>query len=1726
MSSTAGQNPNSKRHLSLPLACDNNIVGSNAVAYIGRVLREPLPIGPVEASSLTIAGPITQTEGAFTTTASVLDDGAGNARLGGNLSAVSGTFSGGLSVQGSQVQLQGQAINAGANVIQTSGTVIAGTVQSTNGTFSFATVGGLNVQQQGTAVDSGANPIQTTCTVSAGAFIGGSGAFVGELTLNALPVQLQGAAVDAGANTIQTTGTVDAGQVSSTAGAFSSTLTVGGINVQKQGDPINAGPNTIQNTGVASLGFTNVNTLSAGTAQVTGTFTVFGQGVSYQNVANSTNVQLINTGSTTNVVLTLPNASGQLALAGSAVDTTGTLFAGGLVVGTGVFTGALIVQGSGISSSSINTQSLVNEGTGAFVGTLYAAGGLTGSVGTFNQLNAQNANLINMSGTSLNVLGTATFGGVLTGSSGSFSQLYAANASLTSLSGTSLTYTSIVSGTGAFSGQLLASGGVSGSFGAFNQLYAPSASLTNLSGTNTSWTTIVSGTGIFTQLASTGASISSISGTALNYGTGTFSVLSAVGSSLTAVSGTSLGFATGVFVNLSSTQLTSTAGSISSVTGSSLAYTTLTAGTGTITNLTSTSGTFATLNANAILLNGVPVSTAAASSNTGTFITLFAGTGAFISLFAGTGTFTSGLQAQSISTTGAASSATLTLAQGLIAQGVAPSPIAGAASVQVGVNSSAQSYIQALSSTGSAAPLLVNNAGGSVSTSKVLIDDGGGNMSINSSTNSTPLLVNTSFGSGVQVALAQSGTNRVFLGWNNVNGIYVNDAASGKAVLYQGSTTMPSLHSYLSTLDDGSGNLTLGGTLFLGGTGIFSSSSQGTTIEPVFGNVKFKAGAAGTAASWQVQGATGSVLLSVYNAGIVQTSHSSLDDGAGNLTVGGTGTINGALVVNGLNASFQNLTGLNSGTSTVSIGRSGGGSANLVMVDNQSGSTSTLEVAPNLTASQTLTMPNASGVLVVNGSGQTSLSTSHSTLDDGSGDATFSSSATGTNFGNFNLQAPNLAVGSAYAYTFGVNSGVAYNAAQTYFNYVGSGSTANNVQMGFVSKSNILNYSATGKVSTGNSTIDDGTGNMAISGYIKAGTSGGVSSAYLATYSPSGVATAFVQGYAGAGTSTPIPLQLNPIGSSVSTQHSVLDDGNGNTYIAQTLYVGPITTNGQYLTMTSNQTTPGSSLQATQQGVAHNTLTLNPQGGSVKTASNTLDDGSGNMAVLGNLTITGAGTFGSVSAITLSAPTGAFTQLNATSGNITSLSGTTSTHTSVVGGTGSFTNLLTGTGAFISIRSASGSFTNLIGGTGMFVGPLSTTNSVLDDGVGNANLGGFLSVSPTVAGISKLSLYGSIANATGFYYGLGAYNSQLQYNSQANHGWFTQTTSTSTQTSLMVLSATGALVMKSGTILDNGSGNTTTSGFVAAGSFMQANSGYVQSSVASGYNNPHFQFGNVALSSFFPTHGGMYYDNNSAIGLASNDGCYTYSLLSSVKRVMIDDGQGNTTIPGTLIAANGASGVLTLTSASSAGSFFSNAAAGDSIIHSGTTSGSVRIGLGSGTAQLSISSGGVSIPSLTLSSLSNGTTSYVIPTNSDPRSLRLAAEPNYLVISGPTGVSISGGSLLFTATGPAGTIYSSGCTVSGTTVVLPVAGVYSVLVQLAGPVSATSNASLTMSCSNGYLGGQTAYVYNSQGSSAPCSLSLNAWVNSLGSNATLSFAVVNMTSLTSGSVHVEQTMNQ
>ena len=526
------------------------------------------------------------------------------------------------------------------------------------------------------------------------------------------------------------------------------------------------------------------------------------------------------------------------------------------------------VASSACTRPPARSTTLLATGSGTFTQLYGAVNTLDDSNGNLiaNTLSARTgAFLPSLTGTSL-AYGTGTFTTLLA-NSGTFTSLYANSGTFTTLLANSGTFSSLYSTTATFSSVLSGTG-------SFTQLNATGGYINALTGTVSTHTSVIGATGLFTNLIS---------------GSGTFTQLNATGAYFYGLSGatsthtTYIG-GTGLFVNLISgtgtfTQLNSTGASINSITGSSLSFTSLRAGTGTFTSLTSTSGTFTTVNANSILLNGVPVSTTQSS----TFSSLTAGTGTFTSLFAGTGVFTSNVQAQSLSLTGAATASSFSALQNVVA-----------ANQKIALTYDPTLGCQVYDLVNGANWLLQGNTtAGSVHTINSILDDGAGHMSVSPGTASPSKL---SLYGGI------ANPTGFFYGFGAYNGAVQYNSQNAHTWFTQATSTGAQTQLMNlsqsgalttksgTTLDDGSGNQTLSGSLFLGGSGIFSQSSQGTSIDPVFGNVKFKPGAASTAASWQVVGATGTANLSVYNAGIVQTSHSTLDDGSGNLTAPGTGT--------------------------------------------------------------------------------------------------------------------------------------------------------------------------------------------------------------------------------------------------------------------------------------------------------------------------------------------------------------------------------------------------------------------------------------------------------------------------------------------------------------------------------------------------------------------------------------------------------------------------------------------------------------------------------------------------------------------------------------------------------------------------------------------------------------------------------------------------------------------
>ena len=283
-----------------------------------------------------------------------------------------------------------------------------------------------------------------------------------------------------------------------------------------------------------------------------------------------------------------------------------------------------------------------------------------------------------------------------------------------------------------------------------------------------------------------------------------------------------------------------------------------------------------------------------------------------------------------------------------------------------------------------------------------------------------------------------------------------------------------------------------------------------------------------------------------------------------------------------------------------------------------------------------------------------------------------------------------------------------------------------------------------------------------------------------------------------------------------------------------------------------------------------------------------------------------------------------------------------------------------------------------------------------------------------------------------------------------------------------------------------------------------------------------FGMGSSAMWSSVPSTG------SSFLWYGGTTNCMTLTgngALSTIKTTL-DDGSGNATFTGTVTSASSATGSILLASAAASASYFTNSAAGDGIVRLANPTGTMRLGVGTGASQVNITASSVSIPNLTLSSISNGTTSYVVPTNSDPRSLRLAAQPNYYVqqVNGSTGFYLSGTNILFNGPGAA---YSGITTAAANSnIILPVAATYLVQVTLVGTVAASSTATLTLNAltSNVSAGGGTATAVNQSSSAVAMTLNMHAYALAVAASNSISFTVTNFSSLTSGSISIQQIM--
>jgi hypothetical protein len=357
------------------------------------------------------------------------------------------------------------------------------------------------------------------------------------------------------------------------------------------------------------------------------------------------------------------------------------------------------------------------------------------------------------------------------------------------------------------------------------------------------------------------------------------------------------------------------------------------------------------------------------------------------------------------------------------------------------------------------------------------------------------------------------------------------------------------------------------------------------------------------------------------------------------------------------------------------------------------------------------------------------------------------------------------------------------------------------VAIGIPGYSQYLSVSTT-TASTKNNTLDDGSGNLTVAG--TGAFNGQLWASGAITAFPTNKVTTTVGSYQGysvvwgtSSTGSNGPLKL--ISSGLTTAHdsggavqTTLDDGSGNMHVAGQLTVQDNSgTGGAGVELRVINTFP--SVQGYTGGFASaavGPLMLQPFGGALRTSTSTLDDGSGNMLVAGR------GAFaGSTSSPAVGAAVVGYTTLG-------------SPAPSVLGGV-------------IDCKTANGAATSPLQ-LQLSGGAVYTSRSILDDANGN------MSINPSSGGVSKLSLFGDITNATGFFYGFGAASTQLQYNSQNNHAWYSQASATGARVNPMILYSTGQLGLSSTTtgttmssLLNVGTAATQTTGTSTIATFTQ-----------------------------------------------------------------------------------------------------------------------------------------------------------------------------------------------------------------------------------------------------------------------------------------------------------------
>jgi hypothetical protein len=554
-------------------------------------------------------------------------------------------------------------------------------------------------------------------------------------------------------------------------------------------------------------------------------------------------------------------------------------------------------------------------------------------------------------------------------------------------------------------------------------------------------------------------------------------------------------------------------------------------------------------------------------------------------------------------------------------------------------------------------------ASGTASTTKLLVQDAGSNAIFTVNT-STPV---------VTVA----GTSATMFVVKNSSTVFAVNTSSNAVT------------TKANTLDDGSGNMLLGGTL-----NVTNSSVTALIVQ------------SGSAVALTVNAATSAVT----------TKLNTLDNGSGGAT------IVGPLVVN---STAANSFVVENGSTTYLKVNAGVVTSTNNTLDSAGAATFVGALTVNTGASNALLVENGATVnFKVNGGAVT---TQGNTLDNGSGASTFVGAMT------LNTGSPNAFVVKNGPTTYFTINGAAVTTlnntldsglgAATFVGALTINTSSSNALL--VENGATVNFKVNGGiVTTQGNTLDNGSGAASLIGPL--------------TVTTSSTAALLVK------SSTTTALTVNTSTSVVTTLHNTLDDGSGNVAAAGTMTVTVSNTQALLVktstanvlavdTVTPAVTVTGTS--ATMFVVTTGTsaaLAVNTSTGTMSSKLNTLDNGSGGATFAGTMAVNNALTINTAVANSFVVENGSTAYLKVNAGAVTTEFNTLDNGS----GASTFVGAMAVDNALTINTSAANSLVVENGATTYFkvnAGAVTTTNNTLDNGSGAATFVGALTVNTSAA---------------------------------------------------------------------------------------------------------------------------------------------------------------------------------------------------------------------------------------------------------------------------------------------------------------------------------------------------------------------------------------------------------